>query len=530
VSLLSSGPTIGGPLAEFLQASEIMPGSEPGYQLCKTIYEFHPLGGKMVDAPVKMAMAQQREITIPASPEERVREAFLEQWEADNADTYIAQLAGTARTYGIASIAVIVEGMKADQPLPREKLYNKNISYSIFDPLNTAGSLVLNQNPNSIDFMKTGKITVQGETYSPDRVVIFMNERPIYIAYTNSAFGFVGRSVYQRALYPLQAFLFCMKTDAMIARKAGLLIAKMKPAGSIIDNAMTVLFGQKRTLLKQGEVDQVLGITIEEDVNSLDLTNMEGAYSLARRNILETIAAADDMPAKLLNQETFAEGFGEGTEDAKYVAQYIERLQKWMAPAYKYMDANVQRRAWNPDFYRTIQKQYDTEYGRMDYETAFRQWQRSFSAVHPSLLREPESERIKVDDVKLKAIIAMTEVLMPALDPENRARVIQWAQDNFNELKRMFTSTLDLDYDALEEYAAEQQEQQNEMAQAGGEDGPQAPKAPKPFAATDGFSPRSLARRMSDQQKDDVQAKLAELDSVLANLPRNVREMRRASR
>jgi hypothetical protein len=514
-------PSISGPLAEFLQAGELLPGSEPGYQLCKTIYVFHPLGAKMVDAPIKMAMSQPREITIPLPSEERLREAFVEQWERDYMDTYIAQLAGTSRTYGIGSMAMIIDGMKSDEALPLDTLYKRDISFSIFDPLNTAGSLVLNQNPNAIDFMKVKDITVQGQTYSRDRTVVFMNERPIYIEYTNSAFGFVGRSVYQRVLYPLQAFLFCMKTDMMIARKAGVIIAKMKPAGSIIDSAMGILFGQKRSLLKEAEVDNVLGITPEEDIMSLDLTNMDGPYSLARKNILETIAAGDDMPAKLLNQETFAEGFGEGVEDSKYIAGYIERLQKWMRPAYLYADKITQHRAWNPDFFESI-KAKDAEYAGMNYNTALKQWQNSFRAKHPSLIREPDSELIKVDEARLKGVVEVIEILAPILDPANRITLIQWACDNVNEFSVLVQAQLDLDFDILEQYELEK-------AESGGEDDAgvegEEPKPPSPNRSDDsrvagvveGVKNRRRNREVSDHVRrlDDVEVRVANIVSTV---------------
>jgi len=511
------GPAISGPLGEFLNAGGILPGEEPGYQLCKTIYVYHPLGAKMVDAPIKMAMSQPREINIAVPSEERIREAFVEQWGADNMDTYIAQLAGTARTYGIGSMAMIIEGMKSEDPMPLDKLYEKNIAFSVFDPLNTAGSLVLNQNPNAIDFMKVNEIVVQGAKYSKDRCVVFMNERPIYIEYTTSAFGFVGRSVYQRVVYPLQAFLWCMKTDMMVARKAGLLVVKMKPAGSVIDGAMQILFGQKRALLQEAVVDNVLGITPEEDAMSLDLTNLEGAYSLARKNILETIAAGDDMPAKLLNQETFAEGFGEGTEDSKYVAGYIERLQKWMRPAYAYADKIVQHRAWNPDFFESI-KARDPEYARMDYTTALKKWQNAFKAAHPSLIREPESELIKVDEVKLKSIVEVVEILAPLIDPANRITLIQWACDNVNEFQHIISATLDLDYDILEQYELEKAE--NGATDDVGVEG-EEPKPPSPNSRVDSVV-RLIQSRRNDRLAEGLNSGLQSHTQRLGDLDRRV--------
>ena len=79
-------------------------------------------------------------------------------------------------------------------------------------------------------------------------------------------------------------------------------------------------------------------------------------HTTARKNILENIALSSDMPAKLLNNETFAEGFGEGTEDAKVVAQYIDRIRTKMQPLYDFFDRIVMYRAWNPDFYKTMKK------------------------------------------------------------------------------------------------------------------------------------------------------------------------------
>ena len=56
---------------------------------------------------------------------------------------------------------------------------------------------------------------------------------------------------------------------------------------------------------------------------SIFRTDMASAINMARKNILENISVAADMPAKLLNAETFAEGFGDVSEDAKNVARHI---------------------------------------------------------------------------------------------------------------------------------------------------------------------------------------------------------------
>lgn len=444
-----TGSALGTSLQNLLLADEIVPGASPSYELCKTIYSFHPLGAKMVDAPIEAAQSQSREVSVPAGPEERVRDAFLAEWTAIGADEHIANLGRMARIYGIASIAVLTKDDKESDPLDLAKVWKQTIAFNVLDPLNTAGSLVLNQDPNALDFQKTTTIAVAGKNYARNRAVVLMNERPIYIEYTPSAFGFVGRSVYQRPLYPLKSFVQTMVTDDMVSKKAGLIIAFIKGAGSVVDNLMQRFAGIKRSLLKIAVVDNVLSMGPDDKVESLNLQNLDGAFGNSRTNILKNCATAAKMPAVMLENETLTEGFGEGTEDAKVIAQFVDGIRKWLGPAYVFFDAIVQRRAWNPDFCEIMRKEFPEEYADKTDDEMFLAWRDSFSAVWPSLLKEPESEEIKVEDVKFKALLATAEVLGPQLDPENKATLMEWVADNLNSNKLLFGSPLILDMDLL---------------------------------------------------------------------------------
>jgi hypothetical protein len=327
---------------------------------------------------------------------------------------------------------------------------------------------------------------VQGVTYHPSRMCVIMHEEPIYIAYTSAAFGFVGRPVYQRALYPLKSFIGTMRTDDMIARKAGLLIAMMKAPGSIINRVMGAISGFKRALLQEGETNNVLSIDVEEKIESLNLQNIDGAGTFARNNILKNCATAADMPAKLLENETLVQGFGEGTEDAKNIARYIDRIREWMDAVYQFLDVIVQHKAWNPDFYAQLQKDLPDAYGNMPYETAFSQWQNSFEAKWPSMLKEPDSERVKTEDVKMRAIVAVIEAFNAELDPINKGSLIQWAMENLNDTELLFSVDLKLDVQAIIENLEEQAEQQKAMQQPPandeGDDAAGGERKPAPFS------------------------------------------------
>jgi hypothetical protein len=442
------GSTLNSPLYDLLMAPDLKPGDSPSYQLCKEIYLYHPLGVKMAEAPIAMAQSQGREITIQGAPEERVKTQFLQEWNRLRADTHIANVASLSRVYGIASIVMVATGFSSKTALTAEQVQKADIGFNVLDPLNTAGSLVLTQNPNDGDFQKPVLVAAAGEPYHPSRGCTLLNGSPVYLAYSNSAFGYVGRSVYQPVLFPLKSFIQSMLTDDMVMRKAGVIVVKMKSPGSIIDGVMQRIAGLKRQFIREARTENVISVGHEDEVSAIDLTNIAEAISAARKNVLENIAAGARMPAQLINSETFAEGFGEGSEDAKTVARYIDRVRMEMRVVYDYFDDICMTRAWTPEFYKTIQAEFP-EYEGVSYTKAYYDWRNNFNATWPSLLTEPDSEKVKVSDVKLKAIIALLEVLLPQSDPDNKAAILAWASDNINDLKLMFPTPLTLDVEAM---------------------------------------------------------------------------------
>lgn len=462
-SSLTCGSAIGNGLNDLLMAGDILPGDSPSYALCKNIYVLHPVGKKMVDAPITKAQSQRREISVPDSPEDACVDAFNKVWDNIGSDKIIAQAFSLARVYGYSTLLVLPKGAKPMDPIDYPNLWKDaaELRLNALDPLNTSsGTQAINLDPNSPDFLKITSVSVAGVPYNISRAVITQNEDPIYLEFTSSGFGYTGRSVYQRALLPLKSFIQSMITDDLVTIKAGILVAKIKNQGSMVDNIMLGFNAIKRQLIKIAKVGNVISVGHEDGIESLDFTNIGEAIAGPRKNILENIAVSADMPAILLNNETFAEGFGEGTEDSKQVVEYIDGIRIKMKPLYDFMDRIVRHLAWNPEFYKTIQARFPEEYGSVKYEEAFYAWTNSFSATWPSLMREPESELIKVDAVKLESMIAQVQVLLPIVDPANKAMLVEYLVDNFNSLKRLFPNPLVIDGEALLTFLQEQKDRQ----------------------------------------------------------------------
>ncbi len=449
-----NGSVMTSQLMNLLIVDSIQPGDAPSYEVCKTIYSYHPLGAKLADASIKLAQSQVREIDVPALGATRLVEAFVKEWGSIGrvgADNIILNAKRISRIYGVSALIVGARGFDTNKPLPPERLHKLDLYFNVLDPLNAAGSLVLNQDPNAPDYQKPTVVASGGHQYHPSRTVVTLNEEPIYIEWTNSAFGYVGRSVYQRCLFPLKTFVQSMLTDDMVTRKAALLVAKMKAPGNFIDNVMLAFAGAKAQSLKSGVTGNVLTVGHDDSIETLNMQNLADAAKFARDNCLKNIASGADMPALLVNLETLADGFGEGAEDAKQIARHVDRIRAEMVPLYDFMDGIVQRRAWTPEFYETLKPDYP-EYRKMPYETAFMQWRNKFKAIWPNLLVEPDSEKIKVDKTRFESVVAMAEIVLPVLDPENRARMVMWMQENANAHRNLFPAPLDIDEDALARY------------------------------------------------------------------------------
>jgi hypothetical protein len=455
--LTQQGIALGNAFNNLLVAEDIVPGDSAGYELCKLIYLYHPHGSKIVDRPLTLATSKPRNLTVPGAAGDGTDliEAFEKQWKLDGCNEHLLNVGRLARIYGPASIGIIIEGDEPNEPLDFKKLSKATMSYSEWDPLNTAGSLVFNQDPNSLDFQKTSGVRVNGKAYDRTRVVVIQHENPLYIAYESAGFGYTGRSAYQRALVPLKQFIHLMMANGMVALKAGVLIAKIDQPSSAIDRVMSGFLGQKRSMVKEAQTGNVISISTDEDIETLNLQNVDGAINAVRKNIIEDMAAGAGMPAKLLLEDTFAVGFGEGTEDSKAIAQYLMTVRDWLNPIYDFLDRCTMYRAWNEDFFNAIREKFPEQYGNVPYDVAFADWQNSFHAEWPNLLEETDEEKATSEKVTLEAVTSVFTILAPELPPTEKAKLIDWVMNNLNAKTHLFSSPLELDIMAIADFAEE---------------------------------------------------------------------------
>lgn len=446
---------------------EIIPGTAPGYETCKTLYSYHPLGRKMVELPLEKAFSQPRKISF-SDPQITIAEELIRRYEKEWAkigglggNTIIFRIAVISRIYGVGSLLCGTRGEDPDSPMDFDTLHKQDLYFSMLDPLNTAGSLVLQQDPTAPDFLQPQQIWAAGKNLSTTRTAVLIHEQPIWIEWTDSAFGFIGRSVYQRALFPLRSYILSMVADNEIQRKLMLLIAKMNSPGSILDKATLNFFGLRRSKLKDSATGNVLSIGVDEAIESLNLEHTDKGGTYARNNIIRNIAAASGMPAILLLDERLADGLSEGREDSKEIGIYIDSIRQSLQGIFAFMDKIVMRRAWNPEWYQTYVQSIYPEYRGLNYEAAFFQWSDAFEATWPSLYQPTEAEQLESECKKVDVAIKVYESLSKDADPENKAALMSWLQDVVQSAPLFSSTDMELDPDALVQWSQERQEQQD---------------------------------------------------------------------
>lgn len=435
----------------------ILPGHAPSYELCKLLYTSHPLGGKIAHMPVEMALGEARTIRVDSAPDDEAAKEFLHHWAYNGCDDVIAKIGTKARIYGLAAMVfgavdpATGKPIPTDEPVPFNRLHELDIYFNVVDPLNTAGSVTLNQDPNDPDFLKAAaSLAVNGRPYCKGRFVALMNEGPEYLDYEGSAYGYSGRSSFRRCVYPLRSYLETQVANNQVAHKAGVIIAKIKQASSTANQMMKVFSSRKAETLKFSSNENVITIDKDEEITSLNLQNVDGSLHGVRQSILEDIAAAATMPAQILKAETLAQGFGEGTEDAKQIAQYVARMRRWLKPVYDFCDAVTMRRAWNPAFIRTMKEKNPEEYGNKSEETIFREWQASFVAQWPS--ENNDAEQSDAIEKNYRILLDTARILMPMVQnyPDGMAELLEFMQTNINNTdNQLFAGELNIDTDAI---------------------------------------------------------------------------------
>jgi len=110
------GTPVGNGLQELLMCDAIVPGEQPSYQMCKVILTctHRREDGRSADQAGAERQARDRD---PGQSRRAVQRSVSKRWEAIGADKIIRNTMKLSRAYGVASVAMLVDGVDTNAPL-----------------------------------------------------------------------------------------------------------------------------------------------------------------------------------------------------------------------------------------------------------------------------------------------------------------------------------------------------------------------------------------------------------------------------
>lgn len=472
-----------------LESTTILPGAQPSYEMCKAIASAHPNGRRIVTASVNLAVAKGCHFNFPDDVENTLEKHLKDVLEEVGGFGPVKSLLEDKRIYGQAVMIIGAwhntldektgktkkEYAKSTENLSLDQIENWNLFFNIVDPQILGGRQNIGQNPTKEDYQKFGNIVeVESQTYIRSRFIGVLNTVPQWIWWSNSAYSFGGLSAYASCLYQLRTLLELEITLWFITKKMGLLVYKQKQDEDVPTEMSIQAQAHKARKAKRGETGNVLGISIEEDIQSINLTTLHQALAEAKKQALQGIAVATGEPATILGSESFANGWTSGNTDAELVKNFLKNVQtNEVEPVLRFMLSFVMKRAFTPEYLEQYNKEFQKKIRNADdlLDSLTIEWPDPLSTEKDEINLSKEKDKQEID--QLNAFISAYSVISNGVQtlPDTVASMTKVLIDNINELKifrHKFTFT-DKDLSLLSDELEKAQKQQQEMIAQGKE-------------------------------------------------------------
>ena len=314
-------------------------------QQAKKYYTNHPYGKRIVDYLIDMANIERsfsmgsysegilvfKEISLRTSQNEAVREACKQ-----------------ALIFGECTLYVVIESDDKElSDISKPLLYHKikpsdKIRFLCAYPI--IANSTTEQNPLNINFMRKTNINVNGTSVHPSRAIVLRYGMPLYLAFTNSAFQFTGRSIYQNCAGALDTLTLLDNAQTRVANQIGLIIHGFDTHGSagseVIgnDNLQDVIQA-KAQQTNYATTNNTLAIPNADNISYLESSSAAQAVSTMRVDLLKRVSSGTSVPYQELVGESYSSNLSEGSSDFKLAQQKLTYIQNTILKmAYDFTD------------------------------------------------------------------------------------------------------------------------------------------------------------------------------------------------
>lgn len=366
--------------------------SELSYNECKNIYDNWELGKRFVNALPNYAMSAERDISIGDAPFE-VLQTFKDTCKKYKIDSVIKRCVKVARIYGMSGIFLASD--KEDYTnFTDSDLQKYSIRLNVIDPL-CMGSLDFSQDPLSMKYQRPLACKINGQAIGDRRFILCVNDMPLHIDFERSNYNFAGKSVFKNMKKLIILWNNLFSSLDRIALKASSIIITGDNGGGLFSGLK--LEATQRSLelienLRNGASWLPKGAQAE-------FFNLNGAQEIT--NMIESILSAfciaiSDTPKSILLDEKMSSGLNEGEADLKSSIMAVDSFRnEVLNPLYIYLDAFMQKLAWNDAFIQDMILKYGELYHNMSKQEIRNKWIEDFTFSWENIQKPSPDELTK---------------------------------------------------------------------------------------------------------------------------------------
>lgn len=378
------------------------------YLECKDIYRFWPLGKRIASALPRFALSAKRAFVVKEAPRE-VNEKLAEISEELDIDGIVLRTSIYARVYGLACIYVATDVNRLEG-LTYKQIQNAQITFNVLDPLAMGGSIVVDNDPLSVNFSKPVAVQIQGHEVSPSRMCIVYNDIPLYYKFNPSSFSFSGPSIYQNMTLLIRSWNRCIIAMQRLATKAASIIKTTKDNANISGISLQAI-ERNLALIRSIENDGIASIRSGDELQFFNLTGVNEVDAIIQQLNTALMMALSDTPSGILLDKNLSVGLNDGSEDMKAILMAVEHFRvSMLLPMYKFLDKFLCHKAFSPQFIKTMKEQYPDLYRELSPNQILTKWLQDYSFEWGELYPQNENEKADTDSKLLDNLVKIKEL------------------------------------------------------------------------------------------------------------------------
>lgn len=387
------------------------------YIECRDIYRYWGLGKRMANALPQFAMSAGRKLRCGFNIPDADRALEKARNELD-IESVAFRAAVYSRIYGISFIFASAKNEPTD-PIDYDYMQSgEAFKFNVLDPLANGGAVQIDLDPLSPTFSQPIDLRVQGKEVHSQRILVCVNDIPLYLKFTPSNFSFSGPSIYQNMTLLIRSWNRAIISIQRLATKASALILKAKDSGVVTNAIQNYAMQRNLEFIRKIENDGIASIKVGEELEFFQLSGVKEVDTIIQKIQNALMMALSDTPSGILLDNYLSTGLADGDNDMKTIIIAVEKFRKdVLAPIYRFVDKYVCYKAYTPELLAYIKSEYEP-FSDMTESEILEELLQNYHFEWNEIYPQSENEKADTANKRLTNITMLKELGITADDIE----------------------------------------------------------------------------------------------------------------